>query len=114
MDDWCLCVEPDPFNTHIFRASDKAVKVFDTRNPSECIEERHSGRRLISRFKSDGKLRLVSCGLDGHVLVSSLEERKCVKPVSLHSENDYILAVDFDRTRLACGGINGKFSIFTF
>jgi WD40 repeat protein len=97
----------------LFRASDKAVKTFDTRFPTMFIEERHRSSRLISRFKSDGKLRLVSCGLDGHVLVSSLEQR-IELPVSLHSEDDYILAIDFDRTMLACGGINGKFSVFTF
>jgi len=113
LDDWCLCVEFDPFDPNRIRASDKSVKTFDIRNTSIMIEERHRGKRMISRFKSDGKFRLVSCGLDGHVLVSSLEEAS-KKPISLHSDTDYILAVDFDRTRLACGGINGKFSIFTF
>jgi WD40 repeat protein len=112
MEDWSLCVEADSSDT-VIRASDRAVKTFDLRLPEQPIESRHNGRRLISQFKSDSKLRLVSCGLDGQVLVSSLESNHC-QPSPVHSCDDYILSIDFDRTRLACGAINGKYNLFTF
>ena len=114
MSNWCLCVETDS-SDYILRASDRAVKTFDLRSPSAPLDIRHGTNRLISQFKSDSKLRLVSCGLDGQVLVSSLEPSKCFEtPQSVHACEDYILTLDFDRTRLACGGINGKYNLFTF
>ena len=113
MSDWCLCVEASASNPHYMRASDKIVHLFDFRNLSSPIESRHQSTRLISKFKSDDKLRLVSCGLDGELKVSSLEFQDA--PVtSLHSSEDNILAADFDRTTLCCGGMNGKFEIFAF
>lgn len=109
--DWCLCVEAcDDHN--LFRASDKSVKLFDVRSTSNPIEQRHLSDRLVSRFKSDSALRLVSCGLDGEVKISSLEVDK--NPVSIHACQDYILCVDFDRTTLVCGGMSGKVEFFSF
>jgi WD40 repeat protein len=114
MDNWCLCVEAD-IADHILRASDKAVKTFDIRSSNQPCDVRHGTKRLISQFKSDSRLRLVSCGLDGQVLVSSLEPcNSPAPPQPVHACDDYILSVDFDRTRLACGGINGKYNLFTF
>ena len=107
--DWCLCVEWA--NEFTFRASDKAVNLFDIR-ASGPIETRHAGDRLITRFKSDSVLRLVSCGLDGQVRISSLEDPNM--NVHIQSNEDYILSVDFTRTALCCGGINGLFQSFVF
>ena len=115
MNNWCLCVEAADSSDDVIRASDRAVKTFDLRNPDEPIDTRHETNRLVSQFKSDSKLRLVSCGLDGQVLVSSLEPPKSSDPPqAVHACEDYILTLDFDRTRLACGGINGKYNLFTF
>ena len=112
LSDWCLCVESSGQNPYLFRASDKAVHLFDLRNPSGGpIETLHKSDRLVSKFRSDFSLRLVSCGLDGELRISSLESQQVV---SLHSSEDYILATDFDRTTLCCGGMNGKFEIFYF
>jgi WD40 repeat protein len=111
-EDWCLCVEADSSDA-LIRASDRAVKTFDLRSSASAVEARHAGKRLIAQFKSDSKLRLVSCGLDGQVLVSSLETSDC-QPSPVHSCDDFILSIDFDRTRLACGAINGKYNVFTF
>jgi WD40 repeat protein len=77
------------------------------------LESRHRGRRLISKFKSDGSLRMVSCGLDGEIKVSSLESLESTV-TSIYSDDDYLLAVDFNRTRLICGGMNGLIEVFSF
>ena len=113
MNDWCLCVEADPSDQFLLRASDRAVKTFDFRSPLSPVDTRHANKRLISQFKSDSKFRLVSCGLDGQVVVSSLES-PTTTPTPIHTSDDYVLCVDFDRTRLACGSINGKFNLFNF
>ena len=112
LDDWCLSVEISTDPNYI-RASDKAVRLFDIRNPAVSVESRHQSQRLISRFKSDSSLRLVSCGLDGEVKVSSLEAPD-TRPTSLWTDDDYILSIDFNRTTLTCGGMNGKFETFSF
>lgn len=110
LSDWCLCVEgsPDP---NLVRMSDKAVHLFDLRRIDRSVESRHSSDRLISRFKSDAALRLVSCGLDGQVKVSSL---KSDQVTCIHSSEDYILSLDFSRTTLCCGGMNGKLELYDF
>jgi hypothetical protein len=113
LEDWCLCVEPCTSSPNFLRASDKSVHLFDLRNPSQPADTRHRSNRLISRFKSDSSLRLVSCGLDGEVRVSSLEKPEGTV-TSLHAEDDYLLALDFDRTTLCCGGMNGKLQVFSF
>jgi hypothetical protein len=111
--DWCLCVEAAPNNPFHVRASDKAVHLFDLRTIESPIETRHMNRRLISKFKSDSTLRLVSCSLDGHLRVSSLENADS-RVTSLFCSDDFVLATDFDRTNLCCGGMNGKLELFTF
>lgn len=111
--DWCLCVETCE-SVHQFRASDKSVKLFDARRNSEPVEQRHKSNRLVSKFKSDSALRLVSCGLDGQVKVSSLESAGGKEPVAVHTSEDYMLAVDFDRTTLVCGGMSGELELFGF
>ena len=113
LSDWCLCVETCE-DVHKFRASDKSVKLFDARRNSEPVEQRHKSNRLVSKFKSDSALRLVSCGLDGKVKVSSLETEGGKDPVAVHSSEDYMLAVDFDRTTLVCGGMSGELELFGF
>ncbi|KAF4649474.1 hypothetical protein FOZ61_001290, partial [Perkinsus olseni] len=90
MNDWCMCVEADGQGSHTVRASDKSVKIFDIRRVGsergEPLQERHQSSRLLTRFCSDGRYRLVTCGLDGRVLVSSLENDS--KQVSeVHSED---------------------------
>lgn len=110
LSDWCLCVEGS--DTFLIRASDKAVNLFDLRNVDNAIDARHRSHRLVSKFKSDQALRLVSCGLDGEVKVSSLES--LAAPISVHAEDDYILAIDFDRTTMCCGGMRGKLETFIF
>ena len=114
MADWCLCVEtsPLPSNPLMFRASDKGVHLFDSRHLSSPVETRHKSNRLISKFRSDFSLRLVSCGFDGELKISSLESQN--GDVSIHTADDYILAADFDRTTLCCGGMNGKIEVFSF
>jgi len=114
LSDWCLCVETSSQDANKIRASDKAVNLFDLRKSGEAVEERHRGKRLVSRFKSDSTLRLVSCGLDGEVKVSSLETAPPLNAVSITTSEDYILAVDFDRTTLVCGGMSGKLELFAF
>ena len=111
--DWCLCVEPCTSNPSHVRASDKAVHLFDLRMLLAPLESRHKGRRLISDFKSDGSLRMVSCGLDGEIKVSSLESLGSAV-TSIYSDDDYLLAVDFNRTTLICGGMNGLIEVFSF
>ena len=101
--DWCLCVEWSSEFT--VRASDKAVHVFDLRFPGSPVSVHHASKRLITKFKSDAVLRLVSCGLDGQVNVSSIDE---AVPRTM-MENDYILSLDFSRTTLCFGDINGLF-----
>ena len=112
MADWCLCVEWSHTNEFQIRASDKAVALFDLRAPEHPLESRHKSERLVTKFKSDSILRLVSCGLDGEVKLSSLEWLR--DPVTIQTRDDYILAVDFDRTSLCFGGINGIFQSFNF
>lgn len=112
MSDWCLCVSFSSQDPYVVKAADKAVNFFDLRKPDAPVDVKHKCKRLISKFSSDDKLRLASCGLDGTVKVSSLEKPDC--PIVLYSDPDYILSLEFNRTTLACGGLSGKVHIFTF
>ncbi len=113
LSDWCLCASFSTQDPYIVKAADKAINFIDLRKPNSILDTKHKGRRLISKFASDDKLRLASCGLDGTVKVSSLE-RSSDCPVILHSDPDYILALDFNRTSLAYVGLSGNAHIFTF
>lgn len=121
-DDWVLMVEagedqattnaPDrtrssssssSSSSHMVRAADKAIHMWDARNPGEKLETRHAHRKLVTRFHSVSRQtaapRLVSCSLDGSVKISSLEEEQEGGPFANNLNNDSV-----DKVRQMQGG----------
>jgi len=131
-DDWCLCVEASRTDSNVVRCSDKAVHTWDLRTKTRIHEPLHRHERLIAQFKTDGGYRLVSCGLNGQVKTSSLEGVELARVMPgrgrsrsldthlssgkygklLCHQEDYVLTVDFDETRVVVGGLEGKVEIF--
>lgn len=116
--DWVLCVEGD---LTALRASDRSVQLFDFRAGLHAfVNSMHCRKRLITKFKTDPGFRLVSCGLDGDILVSSLEVQthmpinRVSEMARVYAEGDYLLSLDFDQTRIVCSGIAGNLDVLHF
>ena len=116
--DWVLCVEGGMTE---LRASDRSVQWFDLRAGLHAItSSMHCRKRMITKFKTEPGFRLVSCGLDGDILVSSLEVQtqlpvnRVSEMARVSSESDYLLSLDFDQRRIVYSGIAGNLDVLHF
>ncbi|CBZ52287.1 conserved hypothetical protein [Neospora caninum Liverpool] len=137
--DWAMCVHvPDGSGTRIFETADRAVHTWDLRRllgdsqqagadrgkTAKALAERHRHKQLISGMRLDA-FRLVSCSLDGCVLLSSLENRELGtqddNAVGQHTdfsvlrrggETQWMLGVDFAETKMATSTVDGAIQIY--
>ncbi|PFH35524.1 WD domain, G-beta repeat-containing protein [Besnoitia besnoiti] len=138
-DDWAMCVHiTDGLGDHVFETADRAVHTWDLRRligdgggrggasarTATALVERHRHKQLISGMRLDA-FRLVSCSLDGCVLLSSLENRSLSTPgedtVPQHTdfsvlrqrgETQWMLGVDFAETKMVTATVDGAIQIY--
>ncbi|KEP61942.1 UNVERIFIED_CONTAM: WD domain, G-beta repeat-containing protein [Hammondia hammondi] len=138
-DDWAMCVQvPDGLGARIFETADRAVHSWDLRRllgdfqqsaadrdqTAKALAERHRHKQLISGMRLDA-FRLVSCSLDGCILLSSLENRElgtqdssCVEQqtdvsvLKRGGTTQWMLGVDFAETKMATSTVDGAVQIY--
>ncbi|ESS33134.1 WD domain, G-beta repeat-containing protein [Toxoplasma gondii GAB2-2007-GAL-DOM2] len=137
--DWAMCVQvPDGLGARVFETADRAVHSWDLRRllgdfrqsaadrdqTAKALAERHRHKQLISGMRLDA-FRLVSCSLDGCVLLSSLENRElgtqessCVEQhtdvsvLKRGGTTQWMLGVDFAETKMATSTVDGAVQIY--